>query len=214
MKLVVKADKGQWVQATTDAERIMAKGLTSAMRELGKRAAAAANQEIHSSGLASKKWELKAKNFPISGNALDPAVWLHSTVNFENIFESGKFIVGDPYLWLPLPSVPLWPGDPTRQMSPKKYVQSVGPLVTMRRPGKPPMLGAVVTGRPKAQPFGRFASRTILKRGARVSGPKSTIPLFIAVRLASIKKKFDVLSAVQSVTEQMQGIYTQNESSN
>lgn len=214
MKLVVKADKGQWVQATTEAEKIMAKGLTAAMRELGKRAAAAANQEIHSSGFASKKWELKPKNFPISGNALDSAVWLHSTVNFEDVFENGKFIVGDPYLWLPFPSVPLWPGDPTRQMSPKKYVQSVGPLVTMRRPGKTPMLGAVVTGRPKAQPFGRFASRTILKRGTRGSGPKTTIPLFVAVPLASIKKKFDVLSAVESITDQLQGLYTANESPN
>src|SRR5512146_2678889 len=151
MRIKFNAKGGQWLQATTEAERVSATALTKAMREVGKRAATAANKEIHSAGFASRKWELRPKNYPTSGISLSPEVWLHSRINFEDIFEEGGTVHGNPWLWLPLPSVPKWPGDTTRQMSPKKYTETIGPLVTIRRKGKPPLLGAAVTGTLRAQ---------------------------------------------------------------
>ena len=212
MKLVVDAHAGQWIKASKDSEAVMAKGITAAMKELGKRAAAAANANIHGAGFASRKWELRPKNFPTSGGAvLNPAVWLHSRVNFEDVFEEGRAIHGSPWLWLPLPSVPPWPGDATRQMSPKKYVDSIGPLVTIRRKGKTPMLGAVVSGTLKAQPFGRFVTRGRLKRGRTGKGPVTVIPMFVGVHSVVIEKKFDAVGAVEGVTDQLQGLYVENE---
>lgn len=212
LRFNINAKAGQWVNVTDSSKRIMETGLTKAMREVGKRAADAANNRIHAAGFASRKWELRPKNYPASGISLTPEVWLHSRINFEDVFESGRVIHGSPWLWLPLPSVPLWPGDSTRQMSPKKYVETVGDLVTIRRKGKPPMLGAAVSGSLKPQPFGRFVSRARLKRGRFGRGPVTVVPMFVGVSSVVIEKKFDVFPAVQSVTDQMQGLYAENES--
>lgn len=211
MKLTVNAAQGQWVRETSAAGKIAATGLTKAMRETGRLAAAAANQNIHAAGFASRKWEMRPKNYPSSGVSLLPEVWLHSRVNFEDVFEEGKTIHGNPWLWLPLPSVPNWPGDSTRQMSPKKYIQTIGPLVTMRRKGKSPLLGAVVTGRLKAQPFGRFVTRARLRKGRGGKGQVSVIPMFVGVRTVTIEKRFDVKSAIDAVVERLPGLYAQYE---
>lgn len=211
MRLKVSAASGQWIKETSAAGNIAAAGLTKAMRETGKLAAAAANRNIHAAGFAHRKWELRPKNFPSTGISLLPEVWLHSRVNFEDIFEEGRTIQGNPWLWLPLASVPPWPGDPTRRMSPKKYVETIGPLVTMRRRGKPPLLGAVVRGPLKPQPFGRFVTRAKLRRGSGGKGQVSVIPMFVGVRAVTIEKRFDVQSAVESVTDKMPGLYAQYE---
>lgn len=211
MKIAFKADGQAFAKATDDVEKVMAKGLTAAMKEVGKRAADAANNNIHAAGFASRKWEMRAKNFPASGDTLLPEVWLHSQVNFLDVFTEGRHIQGNPLLWLPLPSVPPWPGDPTRQMSPRKYVESVGPLVTMKRPGKSPLLGAPVAGRLKPQPFGRFVTKARLRKG-QLGGSKITIvPLFVGVPAVTIEKRFDVEEAVRRATEEFQGLYVQNE---
>lgn len=211
MRLKVTAASGQWIREGSVAGNIAATALTKAMRETGKLAAAAANRNIHAAGFAHRKWEMRPKNYPATGVSLLPEVWLHSRVNFLDVFEEGRTIHGNPWLWLPLPSVPKWPGDPTRQMSPKKYTETIGPLVTMRRKGKPPLLGAMVTGRLKPQPFGRFVTRARLRRGRGGKGPVSVIPMFIGVRTVTIEKRFDVNSAVESVTDKMPGLYIQYE---
>jgi hypothetical protein len=154
---------------------------------------------------------MRAKNFPASGNTLLPEVWLHSQVNFEDVFTEGKHIFGNPLLWLPLPTVPLWPGDATRQMSPRKYIETVGPLVTMKRPGKTPLLGAPVTGSLNPQPFGRFVTKARLRRGQLGGSAVTLIPLFVGVPSVTIEKRFDVQDAVERATEAMQGLYIQNE---
>jgi hypothetical protein len=212
MKLVVSINGQEAIKASTDAEAMIAKALTAAMKEVGKEAADAANANIHAAGFASRKWELKAENFPKSGgNTLLPEVWLHSTANFEDVFTEGAQIRGNPLLWLPLPTVPMWPGDSTRQMSPSKYVQTIGPLVSMERKGRPPMLGAPVQGNARSQAIGR---RLVSKRRLRVGSfaPGFTIvPLFVGVPAAVIEKKFDVDGAVQKVIDKFPGLYLQNE---
>lgn len=172
------------------------------MRQTSKQCAAVGNRVIHAAGFASRKWELKVINYPKASNAISlaPAAWIHSKVNFEDVFVTGATIQGSPFLWLPLPSVPLWPGDPTRQMSPKKFVQTFGPvLVTIRRPGKPPLLGQKVKGPVKAQPFGAFRTPGQLRRGLKAkTGTITVIPLFVGVPRVVIEKKFDVHSAIDA----------------
>ena len=93
-------------------------------------------------------------------------------------------------------------------MTPKQYVQNVGPLVTMHRAGKPPMLGArIQTGRLPPQPFGRFVSRRRLARGTGGRGQFETIPLFVGVPVVNIPKKFDVEAAVEGAFEQFDELY-------
>jgi hypothetical protein len=204
MKANFKVNNQEWIGTKAQIEQLTAAAVTAEIRAAGKKAVDAANAQIHGAGFASRKWEIKAKFLPApAGKPLEPAVWLHSTTNFEEVFTEGATIqaVKSSWLWLPMPSVPLWPGDSTRQMSPKKYIEAIGPLVLMWRKGRPPMLGAPVTGSLRPQPFGRFVTKARLKKGKLGRGPATIIPLFVGVPSVTIEKKFDVEGAVEKAAE-------------
>lgn len=214
MKFSTQAPAGQWIKATTAYEKVMASAVTAAMRDVGKDAVRGGRASIAAAGF-SNRWQasLRMKMQPPSGDVLNPAVYIHSTINYSDVFETGATIQGQPYLWLPLPSVP--PGKNRPHMTPREYVRQVGPLVTMRRPGKPPMLGAVVKRMAKAQPFGAFASKVQLKAGrARKRGTVQTIPMFVGVLAVNIPKKFDVKAACEAAFKELAHYYAQHAAQN
>lgn len=217
MKFSTQAPAGQWIEATTAYEKVMASAVTAAMRDVGKDAVRGGRQSIAAAGF-SNRWQssLRMKMQPPTGDVLNPAVYIHSTINYSDIFESGGVIKGQPYLWLPLPTVP--PGKNRPHMTPREYVRTIGPLVTMRRPGKPPMLGAVVRTTKKQQPWGPFASRASLRagrfRGMRSRGTLQTIPLFVGVTSVTIPKKFDVKAACEDAFRNLDNYYAQHMAEN
>jgi hypothetical protein len=156
------------------------------MRQVCKAALQQGLNAISNAGFSDKfARTLQAINKPKSGYVLNPSVYINSTINYADIFETGK-TTGHRYLWLPLPSVPPIKGRP--HMTPRQYIQNVGPLVLMWRPGKTPMLGATVRRAPRAQPFGRFASRAQLQKGKTGRGVTETIPLFVAIMAVVIPR--------------------------
>lgn len=213
MKFSTQAPAGQWIKATTAYEAVMAKAVTAAMRDVGKDAVRGGRASIAAAGF-SGRWQrsLRMKMQPPTGDVLNPAVYIHSTINYSDVFETGAVIKGQPYLWLPLPAVP--PGKNRPHMTPAEYVRNVGPLVTMRRRGKTPMLGAVIRTSSKQQPWGAFASRANLRagrfRGMRSRGTLQTIPLFVGVPSVTIEKKFDVKGACESAFKNLDNYYAQH----
>ncbi len=218
MRLKAREDTpGQWAKATTEYERIIAKGATQAMRRVGKLAVAAGRQAIGAAGFtANVQRTLRAINKPKSGFVLNPSVYIHSTVNYLDVFETGRTITGSPWLWLPLPNVPPNPGSGVKfggligrpHMTPRQYVAKVGPLITMHRPGKPPMLGAVVeTG---GKPTRRRLRSTFLKGvfGEKRRGTK-VVPMFVGVHSITIGKKFDVQQAIEDTAPEIAAAYNE-----
>jgi len=197
MNLKFNVPPGQWIKATDLYQALMAKALTGAMRDVGKLGRERGRQAITAAGFSNKFANSLVAKLPAK-DTLTPTAYIHTTINYADVFETGAVITGKPYLWLPLPTVPAGPGRP--HMTPKQYVENVGPLVTMHRAGKPPMLGArVAISAPRPQPFGRFVSRRILRRGISMRGatqPTQVIPLFVGVPAVNIPKKFDVHAAV------------------
>ena len=197
MNLKFNVPPGQWIKATDLYQALMAKALTGAMRDVGKLGRERGRQAITAAGFSNKFANSLVAKLPAQ-DTLTPTAYIHTTINYADVFETGAIITGKPYLWLPLPTVPAGPGRP--HMTPKQYVENVGPLVTMHRAGKPPMLGArVAISAPRPQPFGRFVSRRILRRGIstrRGGQPTQVIPLFVGVPAVNIPKKFDVHAAV------------------
>ena len=197
MNLKFNVPPGQWIKATDLYQALMAKALTGAMRDVGKLGRERGRQAITAAGFSNKFANSLVAKLPAK-DTLTPTAYIHTTINYADVFETGAVIAGKPYLWLPLPTVPAGPGRP--HMTPKQYVENVGPLVTMHRAGKPPMLGArVAISAPRPQPFGRFVSRRILRRGIsmrRATQPTQVIPLFVGVPAVNIPKKFDVHAAV------------------
>ena len=120
---------GQWVKATTEYERIMAKGATQAMRKIGKLAVDAGRQAIGAAGFSTK---FAAH---IAGDQQAEVRALCSTHRFIFIRRSIMPTSSRParqssdirILWLPLPNVPPHSrGGP--HMTPRQYIQNVGPL--------------------------------------------------------------------------------------
>jgi hypothetical protein len=212
MRIVTKAEQGQWLKATTEYERIMSKAATLAMREVGRDAVAKGRASIAAGGFSTRfQRTLRAINKPPSGFVLNPSVYVHSTVNYADIFETGKTIAaeGDNWLWLPLPSVPR--GAHREHMTAREYFKNIGPLIKLKRPkGETPILAAVIRRGPKAQPFGKFATRSQLKRGKGGRGEVEVIPLFVGVRSVTIPKKFDVHAAAEQAFDQLEKFYKEN----
>ncbi len=218
MRLVAREDTpGQWAKATTEYERIIAKGATQAMRKTGKQALEAGRKAIGNAGFSGNvQRTLRAINKPKSGFVLNPSVYIHSTVNYLDVFETGKTITGSKWLWMPLPSVPPNTGAGVKfgglisrpHMTPSQYIRKVGPLVLMWRPGKAPMLGAVVEtgGRPTRK---RLRSTFLKQRFGEKTRRTITVPLFVGVPAVTIGKKFDVTQAIENVAPELAAAYNE-----
>ncbi len=210
MKLVGRAEPGQWIKATNDYERVMAKAATLGMRQIGKLAETKGRQAIQAGGFSPKfARTLRAINKPPSGYVLNPAVYIHSTINYADIFETGKTITGNRLLWLPLPNVP--PGKNREHMTPREYIQNVGPLIwiTTQKHGGLIMLGAVVEG-PSTKPSRGRLRRTFLKRRfGEKTRPTHVVPMFFAVTSITIPKKFDTEKAVEDAMNGLSDAYTE-----
>lgn len=200
-------DPAQWTRATGEYERIIKTAETKAIRDVGIMARDAGRAMIANAGF-SQRWQnsLIARFSPSSGVSFSPSANIKSTISYSDVFETGKTIAGEPWLWMPLPQVPSIAGRP--HMTPKQYIQNVGPLVVMKRPGQPPMLGAQVR---TAFTPGRFLSRATLRRGrATARGTFQTIPMFVAVSAVHIPKKWSIHDACVEAAKKLPERYVAN----
>jgi hypothetical protein len=125
---------------TKELQRPIAKAATAAVREAGEIAKRNGHASIAAAGF-SRKWQnaLRVNVYPPLGDSMRPAAFLFHKIRYAGVFEEGAVIGGQPLLWLPLPTVPLRRGRP---MTPSQYGRSVGPLVSVEQPGRPPLLFA------------------------------------------------------------------------
>jgi hypothetical protein len=205
VRIVTKADAGQWLKATNEYERIIAKAATLAMRDVGKLAINNGRDIMATAGFSSKfQKTLRVINRPASGYVLNPSEYVHSTVNYSDIFEIGKTITGHKFLWMPLPAVP--PSAERAHMTPSQYIRQVGPLVTMNRgPGRLPMLGAVAE---RGKPTRKRLRQTFLKIAfGEATRATVTIPLFVGVSSVTIPKKFDLKGAFKDAFDHLDEFY-------
>src|SRR6476646_11057850 len=130
--------KGFLDTVTKEIQRPIAKAATAAVREAGEIAKRDGRASIAASGF-SRKWQnaLRVNIYPPQGDSLRLAAFIYHKIRYAGVFEEGAVISGQPLLWLPLPTVPLRRGRP---MTPSQYARSIGPLVSVQRPGGPPLL--------------------------------------------------------------------------
>lgn len=221
MRIVTKAEAGQWLKATNEYERIIAKAATQAMRDVGNLAVKNGRAVMAGAGFSADfQRQLQVIiNRRQRGNVLNPQAYIHTKVNYADVFETGKTITGSPFLWLPLPNVPPNPGSGTmfgglvhrEHMTPSQYVRKVGPLYTMRRPGHLPMLGArLETGfsRPTLKKLRRTQARRVTLGESRRSF--RLVPMFVAVTSVTIPQKFDLKGAFQDAFDQLDKFYAEH----
>ena len=117
--------------------------------------------------------------FPKSGVSIGAAAHIHHKIPYAGVFEEGAAIAGQPMLWLPLPTVPIGAGG--RRLTPKKYIAQGNRLASVKRPGKRPLLVGKVGGK--------------------------SVPLFFGISSVTIRKKFNIIEAVQRAAARLGEFY-------
>jgi hypothetical protein len=186
--------KGAWGAAMTGHTLRAATAATTAMRQTVNEAKLAARAEVRKAGglIAIKLPNvMRGEAYPRPGKvSLHPAglVWARS--DWLGILDENTVIRGKPMLWLPLPGVP------------RRYLgQRVRPglfrgLMTISRPGKPPLL-AIRLKATEAR-FGKALTPSFLKRGAAAKrGVERWVPLFVGLPAVTMPKRTDIRRAIE-----------------
>lgn len=207
VRLTLSAVAGGFFRALTEGEKPMARAATAAVREAADLAKAGGRASIAAAGFG-KKWQnaLQAKVYPRGRDSMRAAALIYHKVPYAEVFEQGAVIHGKPYLWLPLPNAPFGSGG--KRIPPSKFRELVGsPLYTIRRPGKPPMLGANV--RMTNKRAGRAISLSLLRRGRNPGGRGTVqlVPLYVGVDAANITKRFAIIDAIERAATRLPELY-------
>lgn len=207
MKLDYQAPRGDLRDWAGRSFSSMERAATRAMRETAKAVEAAGRAEI-ARGLGArvgKAFFARAK--PKSGYSLKTSMRGYLRIGYLNIFERGQAIAPKrgPWFWIPLPNCPQKIGR--KRISPKLYIQNIGPLHLIKRPGKPAMLAGDVSGN-AAGPLtvGRLrtgARNRIGRRGRRTV----RVPLFVAVNHAQMPKLVNVDPIYREATARLPQVY-------
>jgi hypothetical protein len=207
LRLIYSALRGEFAAELRKIEQPIAKAATAAVREAAEIAKAEGRASIAGAGFG-RRWQnaLRSKVYPPNRDSMRPAALIYHKVPYAVVFEEGAVIHGKPLLWLPLPNAPMGAGG--RRIPAARFRQQVGwPLYTIRRPGKPPLLGAHV--RMTGTRAGKAVSLRLLRRG-RNPGGKGTVrllPLYVGVEVASIGKRFAILDAIRRAAARLPQLY-------
>lgn len=210
LKLIYSAAKGQFAQALVQMEKPIASATTGAIKDTAQYIKASGRAAIRSGGFG-VKWQnaLRVEVYPKRGDAIDPALFVHHRIPYASVFETGAKISGNPLLWIPLPGISLKFGG--RRLTPRLFVEKVGPLHSVNVPGKPPMLAAYMAA--SADP-NKISVRK-LKTGAtriieRGSSSVISVPIFYGISQVQITSKFHLRDVYRRAKENISTYYVQH----
>jgi hypothetical protein len=189
---------GDMSKITGRARDRIAAAATAAMRDAANQLKTKGRAAIAAGGMSTKfQNALRVKVFPEQGDSISPAVIAYSKIPYAGVFEDGATISGSPFLWLPLDNAPFGRGG--NRMTPKKFIATIGPLYAISRPGKPPLLGAVIRATDARAAKG--VSLSLLRRGRNPNGRGTVrlVPVFIGIRRVTDPKKFDINDVAREV---------------
>lgn len=203
MNLRHQWDREAFKAAARRARGTMEGAVRASAKDLAKDVQTQGRAEI-GRALHSKRWERGFQTwvFPRTPNgSLDVTVRGRHRIGYANIFERGGTIRGRPLLWIPLPSAPAKIGG--RPTTAGAFVREVGPLHTIRRPGKPPLLAgysmrAPGPGRKLSVAQLRTGQRNTRRRaaraafGGRLGRRPVSVPLFVGIPVTRIADRMDV----------------------
>lgn len=194
----------RFVKSFLEVEQPIARAATAAIAEAGDTVKTQVRADIAAAGF-SRNWQnaFRAQQYPKGQASMSSAVHFFHKIPYADVFESGATIRGKPKLWLPLKSVPRG-GRGNKPLTPKQYVQRVGPLVGGESKKGQPLL------------FGRASRRTVLRAGERSTRVRKgafgkvfseNVPLYVGIDSVTIGKKFHIKSIVRAVGSRIGDLY-------
>lgn len=216
LRLVFAAATGQFDSFVASAQQKMAAASMGAINDAANFIKTQGRASIAAAGF-SKRWQsaLRVNVYPDKGSraSIHPALVAYHKIPYAGIFESGGTISGSPFLWLPLPNVPTSVNG--KHMSPANYIRFIGPLHTIYRAGKAPLLAGYI---PAGARGGGLTKPTVaaLKRGAsmvgkqRIGAPAArviSVPVFFGLDKVLMTKRFDLKTVFERAKAQLPSFY-------
>lgn len=207
-RLVYSAVIGEYEAAVKELEKPIREAGIAAVKEAGAIVRKEAVSAIAGAGL-SNRWQTGFKSRIYTDQVKNPgqiaSAFFYHRIGLFNVFEKGAQIKGEPLLWLPLPTLPAaFRRLGGRRLTPEKYVETIGPLVSINVPGKRPML----VGRADRGRRGKGKITTgALRRGGKGIGNVKSVPLFIGVSDVSIGKRLNIEQIVDRVNDMLPELY-------
>lgn len=213
-RMIYTALNGQYQTFVDDLNKRLATAATDTMKETAEIIKREGRSNIAGAGF-SKKWQnaLRVNVYPDRGRTVSThaAALAYHKIPYAGIFESGGVIAGSPLLWLPLPNVPT--SIAGKHMSPANYVRLIGPLHSIYRPGRVPLLAGYM-------PAGARGNITIgkLKAGANASRSRPgspaaklvSVPLFYGLNQVTMKKRLNLIPVFQRAEAELGALYLKN----
>lgn len=220
MKLDYQHSKEEWKAAARSIRGTIAGATRAAFQDLAVQVQRQGRAEIARSGL-SRRWQTGFRTyvFPrriVPGATTELAMRGQHRIGFANVFERGARIGGKPLLWIPLPTAPKRiNGRPTTAGS---YVRNVGPLHSINRPGRPPLLAGYAMRAPSG---GRSASVAQLRTGqrnarrrqaraafgGRLGARPVSVPLFVGLPAVRIRDRLNISAVYERARRDLPNLY-------
>ena len=223
MKFDYKHSKEEWRAAARAIRGTVTGATRAAFQDLAAQVQRQGRAEIARSGL-SRRWQTGFRTyvFPrriVPGSTAELAMRGQHRIPFANVFERGARIGGRPLLWIPLPSAPKKiNGRPTTAGG---YVRNIGPLHSINRPGRPPLLAGYAMHAPsggKSLSVGalRTGQRNSRRRqaraafGGRLGKRPISVPLFVGIRAATIRDRLNISAVYDRARRDLPALYAKH----
>lgn len=222
MKLDYKHSKEEWRAAARAIRGTIAGATRAAFQDLAKQVQAAGRAEIARSGLGPRFARgFRTYVFPrriTPGSTAELAMRGQHRLGYANIFERGGRISGRPLLWIPLPTAPAKiNGRPTTA---GLYVHAVGPLHSINRPGRAPLLAGYAMraspGRRVTVAQLRTGQRNTRRRqaraafGGRLGARPVSVPLFVGLPAVKIRDRLNISNVYDQARRDLPALYAKH----
>lgn len=203
MKIKLEEVAGSIAKLAKSTPKKVGIAVTRAMHATGRELKSTARANIASSGMGKKMQNaLRVTTYPKLGvSSLSPAIYITHNTRWGKVYEEGGTILGKPFMWLALPSIPKMIGR--ERMTPARFMARVGPLINIKG-GSKPLLGARVTvTRSKLRKNSKFTLKS-LRTGLQKAGVNKglgiirVIPAFVGIPMVKVKKRFNLRSTFSS----------------
>lgn len=199
---------GEFAQALAAKKDPIAAAGTAAITDAANIIKAEGRADIAAAGF-SKRWQntLQFIVYPKKQLSIDAAALIYHKIQYAGVFEKGAVIAGKPMLWLPLPTTPKRAGR--QKMTPALYIRTVGPLISIERPGKPPLLAGKIATNRRGQINKGKVTLSALRRGG-AGAPSTLVPLFIGIDRVKIRDRFSIREITERAAARLGQLYLKN----
>ena len=172
--------------------------------EVGEIAKAEARADILAAGLGNRFAKaLRLNIYPKRKKSINASAQIFHKIPYAGVFDEGANIRGKPLMWVPLPNAPQ--KVDRKPMTPKLFVERVGPLFLLKRPGHPPLLMAKTK-----EGKGKTKDKVVIRRiRSAVKNPEGAIavPIFVGLPSVDIRKRLNTRAIIKRARDRLPEIF-------